>query len=262
MNNSQQDELATLFAQRMNFDPDIKKDAQPTAFVSAHYIHPTHAAFSTSSGSEPSRSPPPPYKESLMTEAMAHVLLQNSIDPASLLPSQIQLFANAEYEQRLRLLELWRISPPSYPLDEHLSNTPTSMQQEENLARARYETAVIARGLEAYQRSQLEVSEPMSPIREPGEDAWPPAARMRAASIASKSSRPVSQAEPYMTQGYCKGTQPHLDPVYASYGLWQAPQAMENQYGSLMQMRNHADWTASHDREQKWTTNDDDDMVM
>lgn len=214
---------------------------------------------------------------------MAQLLIQNQIDPSALLHNQIQLFANADQEQRYRLLELWRISPPSYlPLDEHVDASwmPTSMQQEEHLARVRHETTVIARGLEIYQNSRSKSAsdfdthdEPMSPIREPGEAAWPPAARMRAASIAASAptSRPVSQAEPYMTHGYRNSMQQsHMDPVYgANPASWQVSAAanvvdqehmMSDQHGEIIQIRNHADWEAST----RTNTNGsmDDEMIM
>ena len=98
------------------------------------------------------------------------------------------------------------------------------------------------------------LEEPISPIREAGETAWPPAARMRASSIANL--RPETRqgmAEPYIVSGYAEDqTGRAIDPVYAAaVDLWQAPsyvQAVQNhtmladQYGMYEQVRNHADW--------------------
>ncbi|KYG49308.1 hypothetical protein M433DRAFT_328437 [Acidomyces richmondensis BFW] len=278
MNQMQHDELAQLFAQSMQLShtaqqtvqqqhhlqsqpaehTDEKVDKEPVHYISSHYTQTAHIRPDTTS--EPSRSPPPPYHEALMPEAMVETLRQHSIDPSALLPNQIHLFQNADYEQRLRLLELWRIAPPSYPLETHLMSgkwTPTSVEREEADARA-------------------------SPIRDAGEPAWPPAARMRAASIASKQQFRVEapEAEPYIVNGY-HAMQParNVDPVYAAAaGLWQAPSyahavqeqsaAMENQYGMYEQIRNHADWEAMNERTARDRLMnlhgpvDDNDMVM
>lgn len=285
MNQNQHDELATLFAQRMNFAPleqaqpvqqsdpieasyqqrQSEKHDSPIHYVSTHYTHTTH--IKNDNMSESSSSPPPPYHEMTTAEAMAQALRDNSIDPNSLRQNQIHLFAHADYDQRLRLLELWRISPPSYPLEQHLSNSiqPTSLEQEESQARQRYEMQNEVRRQQRYVEFDTHI-EPMSPIRDANEPAWPPAARFRAASIAA--SRPQTrhglEAEPYMVNGYQASEQQHqaqnqaLDPVYAAAnGLWQAPsyaqaatsnQAMEDQYGAYQQIRCHADWEAMNEK--------------
>ncbi|KAK5122417.1 hypothetical protein LTR85_004001 [Meristemomyces frigidus] len=287
MNHAQHDELAQLFAQNMHLAQSAPQQQQvpvfehvpqqeekeekeghqvPLHFVSSHYTQTAHIRPDTTS--EHPRSPPPPYNDdSLMPEAMAETLRQNSIDPSALLPNQVQLFANADYEQRLRLLELWRIAPPSYPLEAHLSNKwqPTSVQREEEEARARYEqkTQMYVAPPEEHMLD-THIVEPMSPIREADEAAWPPAARMRAASIAAnlaQSQARQAEAEPYIVNGYQADQPSHsaVDPVYAAAaGLWQAPSyanavqqhsaVMENQYGMYEQIRNHADWEAMNER--------------
>ena len=292
MNQAQHDDLAALFAQRMNFASveqqqqqqpifesvpqqqqqqqySEKQAEQPIHFISSHYNHSHHIRSDQSS--DASGSPPPPYKEDLVPKAMAQTLCDNSIDPASLLPNQIHLFVNADYGQRLRLLELWRIAPPSYPLEQHLNGSlqPTSLEQEEYQAKERYEAQMQER--QPPQRhaefdTHIEPG-PLSAIRTADEPAWPPAARMRAASIAT--SRPQTRhgvdAEPYMVNGYHEqprsASSSSVDPVYAAAsGLWQAPsyanavlevqssQGMEDQYGAYMQIRNHADWEAMNER--------------
>lgn len=285
MNHTQHDELAQLFAQNMHLAQTAPQQQQspmmqqsekeeqqqqqqqgPIHYISSHYTPTAHIRPDTTS--EPSRSPPPPYNstEASMPEAMAEMLRQHSIDPSALLPNQIQLFANAEFEQRLRLLELWRIAPPSYPLEAHLSNKwqPTSVQREEEEARARYEqkTRLYVAPPEEHMLD-THIPEPMSPIREADEAAWPPAARMRAASIAAKQAQTQTgqaDVEPYIVSGYQSDQHvPSVDPVYAAAaGLWQAPSyahavqqhsaVMENQYGMYEQIRNHADWEAMNER--------------
>jgi hypothetical protein len=279
MNSSQHDELAALFAQRLNFasgdqvqqhqqqqtfiEPlpvtqsqlSEKRHEEPIHYASAHYNHSYHIRHETLS--EPSRSPPPAYHETMLPDNMTQTLRDNSIDPTSLLPNQLHLFANAELDQRLRLLELWRISPPSYSAAEQVYGTqnPTTLAQEESSARQRYEAQNPV--------FDTHVGQPrITPIRQAGEPAWPPAARMRAASIAS--SKPtahqglMSDAEPYIMDGYQANEPAHfhqsassVEPVYAaSAGLWhgQQQQGTEEQYGGYMQIRNHADWEAMNER--------------
>ncbi|KAM0722075.1 hypothetical protein Q7P37_003001 [Cladosporium fusiforme] len=308
MNQTQHDELAALFAQRMNFatgeqmqqdqprtfvEPvpvpqfSDEKQSQPTIhYASAHYTHSHHLHDNTS---EPSRSPPPAYHETVLPSHLAETLRQNSIDPSALLPNQLHLYNNADLDQRLRLLELWRISPPSYSQEEHLhiytTQTPTSLAQEEASARQRYEEAQTAAAQQNYEPKALvfdthiEPAPPrITPIRRANSPAFPPAARMRAASIASSkpSAHATAEAEPYIMDGY-QASASSTEPVYAatSNGLWPgAQQGMEDQYGSFMQIRNHADWEAMNERVARerfgmvvhsagnGRGDDDDDMVM
>ncbi|KAK4898938.1 hypothetical protein LTR27_003669 [Elasticomyces elasticus] len=325
MNSDQHDELAQLFAANMQvsyqqqqpqqqqqqpqYQPaepvqvDMEKVEQgPMHYISSHYTGTAHI-LPTNTIASPSRSPPPSYKEATqMPEAMAEMLKQNGVDPSSLLPNQVHLFANADQEQRGRLLELWRISPPSYPLEQHLGNggmEVTSVEQEEADARARYEQhqqqqqqqrAQEEWGLDTHIPPQQQEPTPLSPIREPGEPAWPPAARMRAASIlaAARQNQPTppQTAEPYMTTGYQQQSS-HTDPVYAAAatGLWQQPtpgygygsgyaeamardanaSRMEGSYGQFEQIRNHAEWEAMQERvarERLMFVGGGDDMVM
>lgn len=298
MNSSQHDELAALFAQRLNFasgdqvqqnqqetfiepvpatQPQLseKQHDTPIHYASAHYNHSYHITHETLS--EPSRSPPPAYHETMLPNNMAQTLRDHSIDPSTLLPNQLHLFANADLDQRLRLLELWRISPPSYSAEEQIYGTqnPTSLAEEETSARKRYEAQNPV--------FDTHVEPPrITPIRQAGEPAWPPAARMRAASIASSkpTAHHMGDAEPYIMDGYQTNEPPtfqsasSIEPVYAaSSGLWpgqqQHQQGIEEQYGAYMQIRNHADWEAMNERIARerfgmvvHSGGDDDDMVM
>jgi hypothetical protein len=163
-----------------------------------------------------------------------------------LFPSQIELFQNADDDQRLRLLELWRISPPQgrqgYPsgTDYNMSRQlydwpPTSLAQEEAMAKLRYE--------KEYEQQQAK-----------GQD------------MAAQASRDLSTspqvAEPYMSSGYdmlarreyeesSRKEPPSYnqatDPVYNSTGnnggLWQKNAGsildMENQYGAYAYAREY-----------------------
>nr|POE63224.1 hypothetical protein CFP56_04127 [Quercus suber] len=299
MSHGQHDELAQLFAQSMqlsqqqnvlsqqapppnsdmvtksvSLQPLEKPVDPPVHYISAHYTPTAHLRPDTTS--EPSRSPPPPYDSTSMPQAMAEMLMQHSIDPSALLPSQINLFYHADYEQRLRLLELWRISPPSYPLERHLSNGWTTVEHEEAQAKQRYEQKL--QSVPHGEEHMLDTHAPITPIREPGETAWPPAARMRVASItaASRHAARSDDAEPYMVSGYrSEELSRATDPVYAAVNLWQAPRSdhqhstMEDQYGMYDQIRNHADWERMNEQAARHQfvgihepRHDDDDMVM
>ncbi|WPH03812.1 Hypothetical protein R9X50_00669500 [Acrodontium crateriforme] len=292
MHERQHDELMELFARNMQLSQNIpppsqeqhlppqedlmvevpqqepeKRHDSPIHYISAHYTGTPH--IRADAVPEQSQSPPPPYRESVMPDAMADLLRMHHIDPFALLPNQIHLFLNANDEQRQRLLELWRISPPSYPQDQHANKwRPTSVAYEESEARLRYEQSMTQKQIRRQEEHMFDTycPESISPIRGPGDAAWPPAARMRAASIAARS-RPQSQiidAEPYMVNGYDADQRARsIDPVYAgSLHLWQAPV-----YAQQDQIRNHADWERMNEQKARelmvnMQNNMDDDMVM
>lgn len=259
MNHGQHDELAQLFAQNMQLShqqngsrgqvveqvpqqTSEKQAESPIHYISTHYTPTAHLRPDTTS--EPSPSPPPPYNATAIPQALAETLLQHSIDPSALLPSQINLFHHADYEQRLRLLELWRISPPSYPLEDHIRHGWTSFEHEEAQAKQRYEQHALPRGSHQ-EEHMLDTYVPINPIREAGEAAWPPAARMRVASItaASRAASRGEDAEPYIINGYQSNPMARAtDPVYAAVSLWQASpnDTIGDQFGMSEQIRSHA----------------------
>jgi hypothetical protein len=242
---AQQDELANLFASSMNFsnptpppdEPQIKPEHfQPPpqeepqrVYASTHYIPPT----SFHANSTPQASPEPEPRP-LSDNEIADLLIQNQIDPHTLFPSQVALFRHAGDEQRQRLLELWRISPPNlgaYDIQKEQSSwLETTLAREEEVARLRYERAVIeSQGIGSPYQEQ-EISRPSSA----------PAATQ-------------VQAEPYMMSGYealaqreyergaleeTKRYTQATDPVYAYHGNWkQNVQQMENNYGAFEAQR-------------------------
>jgi len=169
---------------------------------------------------------------------MLDILNRNSIDPSTLFPSQVDLLRNADLDQRLRLLELWRISPPnlgSYDLaKEQATWLSTTLQQEEQMAKLRYERQMAERTL----------SSPPQELERP--------------SSAPESSRNRSSvhAEPYMMTGYELLAQREYeqsnsvplqettrynqatDPAFRSSGSWDKGVVdMENRYGTFEQMR-------------------------
>lgn len=158
MSQYQQDELARLFANNMSLNhtlpqstPDKqflghRSTAQPIYYSSQHYtpsyymhVAPTpeqQQAVAPRADSPLSGSPLDNHSNSLTPIHLASMLRNHDIDPTSLSPSQVKLFTNADYDQRLRLLELWRISPPQSA--DHMQQE-TSLAHEEQLASLRYE---------------------------------------------------------------------------------------------------------------------------
>lgn len=228
MSQYQHDELAQLFARNMNFtqplpqlpvtpDKQFHTDAQPIVYASTHYT-PTHYLRPAES---PFRS------DSAMGGAVENIestLIQHSINPASLSPSQIKLYTNADYEQRLRLLELWRISPPENDNIMRQSGDTwslSSIAQEEEMARIRYEKQIHER--EQYEREEQGMGN--------GREIW------NEPKVTSSDAM-SSEVEPYIESGYANPQR--FDPVYlASVGLWQAPNYNSAaQFGASDQARN------------------------
>ncbi|EME39501.1 hypothetical protein DOTSEDRAFT_75237 [Dothistroma septosporum NZE10] len=262
MNSMQQDDLAQLFAQSMQLQQPATIQQQPVFvelvqpmsgktveapihYASAHYT-PNSAHMRAETQSEPAQSPPPPYREALMPDAMADVLRQNSIDPLALLPNQVDLFLNADYEQRLRLLELWRISPPSYPHEQQAQQQwmNTSVEKEEHAARDRYEQQM-------QQRSACQEKHMFDTFVPKPESQAPVRLRSASSSAGTVTIKPM-EAEPYIINGYeiAAASPRAVEPVYAAAGMWSAPRyeatlqqaRLEDQYGMIDQIRCHADW--------------------
>jgi hypothetical protein len=285
----QQEELARLFSANMSlgqpppppYSPvphqneqqvyqqqqESEKASQPITYVSQHYTHTHHVV--------PIRHIPqaPPKAQVDLSELQA-VLLRNSIDPSLLFPSQIDLFQNADNDQRLRLLELWRISPPQgrqgYPEGQDYNTSrqlydwpPTSLAQEEAMAKLRYEQLQVERAQqEEIQAHQQQLNASMD---------------MGTESTAAQATRDLmsSNAEPYILSGYemmasreyeksgqesasyLKDASKYnqaTDPAYNNIGgLWEkhvgSTLDMENQYGSYAQARERDCHPIYHDDE-------------
>jgi len=260
----QQDELAGLFARNMTFSnptppPDesqaLPKPAesapqpQPTVYASQHYVpnyHRVPIRFHATPQASPEPEPAPEpvrHIQPLSDSEIVDILNRNSIDPSSLFPSQVALFRNADNDQRLRLLELWRISPPNlgcYDLAKEQSTwLETTLQKEEQLAKLRYERQMVERQFGSNSKEQG-----MSDV-EPERPSTAPESRGRIS----------VHAEPYMMSGYellaqreyeqssspLKETTKYnqsTDPVYRGSGEWaKGIQDMENRYGAFEQTR-------------------------
>jgi hypothetical protein len=268
----QQDELARLFSANMSLSQaappqafhsqqqvpqeqpvqqqsEVEQVHRQIIYASQHYTHSHHVAPARSASE-------PPLKTHIEPSDMESVLLRNSIDPSLLFPSQVDLFRNADDDQRLRLLELWRISPPTgrqgypsgtaYNMSRQLYDwPPTSLAQEETMAKLRYERMREESAQQEHiQQHDQQMDQSM------GTDN------------PSASSPSVQNAEPYMASGYelmarreyevsarapeSTSKAPNTynqatDPVYRG-GLWQKNVGsvdMENQYGAYAYAREY-----------------------
>jgi hypothetical protein len=278
----QQEELARLFSANLSLsqapppsqpDPQVSVDQAteqhpqqqaPIIYASQHYTHSYHVAPARQVALAPERT-------LIDASDLEAVLLRNSIDPSHLFPSQIDLFQNADDDQRLRLLELWRISPPTgrqgYPsgVDYNTSRQlydwpPTSLAQEEAMAKLRYEKMQEGQAQQdAIQQHQQQLDASM--------DQGTESAAVQATRDLLTSSPDPRTAEPYIISGYdmlakreyeesASAAANHLqestrynqatDPVYnkgGNGGLWEKNVGsildMENQYGAFAHARDY-----------------------
>ncbi|ENH99216.1 hypothetical protein COCC4DRAFT_181516 [Bipolaris maydis ATCC 48331] len=248
--NMQQDELTRLFSANMTLSqthvqpPLLQPVQQPEpepapkniVYASQHYTHSHHVPLR--SASEPS------LKTQINESDLEAVLLRNSIDPSLLFPSQIDLFKNADDDQRLRLLELWRISPPSgrqghpagtdYNMSRQLYDwPPTSLAQEEAMAKLRYERQqaedAAQRNAMQQQQQQQESEQAMAAASaEPYMSSGYEMMAMREYEESARAQQALKEANRYNQA---------TDPVYnTGNGLWQKHVGsvidMENNYGA------------------------------
>ncbi|KAI9674651.1 MAG: hypothetical protein M1817_001554 [Caeruleum heppii] len=107
-----QDDLEALFARNLTLSnkdafyphpiqPQPPPTEQPLTYsISQHYHHSAHLAMVHSTDSP-----------AVTDRAAAEIILaRNGVDPSSLYPSQMDLFQQANVEQQMRLVELWRFS--------------------------------------------------------------------------------------------------------------------------------------------------------
>jgi exonuclease VII large subunit len=264
----QQDELTRLFSANMNLsqstalptyqqalqdspvqqvhDQEQEQEHAPKQIVyaSQHYTHSHHVA--------PRSASEPPMKTHIDPSHLGDVLLRNSIDPSLLFPSQIELFQNADDDQRLRLLELWRISPPTgrqgYPsgTDYNMSRQlydwpPTSLAQEEAMAKLRYEKQQAdAAQQKAIQQHQQQLEQSMNAASAEPEPYMASGYEMMARREYEESARAENALKE--SNKYNQAT----DPVYnntGNHGLWQknvgSISDMENNYGAYAYAREY-----------------------
>jgi hypothetical protein len=228
------DELVNMMGQHFHLNPvqnsgdsmpptpQVSPQQGPITYITQHYHHSAHQA--------PERQ-------------TSEMLEEAGINASTLLPSQILLFKNADDEQKQRLVELWRISPPTagkqLPPWANGNWPQSSMELEEEAARLRWE--------------EMERDRLKNLCALPGYDAQ-------------------NGAEPYMSGLYndVSGLQKETvgqeeykrckDPVYNhSREWWQVgidTEPMEHQYGLMQQMM----W-GQHDLYTPKRQGDDEEML-
>lgn len=102
-----QDELAALFDRQMTMKVETES---PVAYsISQHYHHSSHVV------------PPPPAMDAMDAMDVMDMLRQHGLDPDTLAPDQLELFAHADAEQQQRLVQTWKLyatSSPTGPTDD------------------------------------------------------------------------------------------------------------------------------------------------
>ena len=105
--------------------PQVFPSSSPVAYISQHYHHSGHQVRPEST--------------------VSGMLAEAGVDASSLFPSQLRLFRDAAPDQQQRLIELWRIAPPTPGMQmpgKELGNWPqTSMELEEEAAQMRWEAS-------------------------------------------------------------------------------------------------------------------------
>lgn len=164
-----------------------RESTPPTYSISQHYHHSAHlAAKSIPADISQTRNIGLSFNT---PNDVNEILAQNGIDPSSLLPTQLTLFKQAASDQRTRLVELWRISPPDYTaygtqeLSDELGGwCHTTLEQEEEMARLR-----------------LQRKETQEPATHTDMDSGTGEHTM---DLDSVNQRDCQTVEPYMTSGY------------------------------------------------------------
>jgi len=226
-----QDDLSDLMARNMHLSnnpiqptftsespPTPQLDPQPApavAYITQHYHHSTHQVpISFHHETQPSQT-----------------LAEAGIDASVLFPSQLHLFKHAQPDQKLRLIELWRIAPPTYGHQmqaKNLGNWPTTnLAQEEDAAKHRWDR--MSEQAKEYALKQTKTN--AEPYMLDGYDDF---AKLHG----FETPAPAPQITTDRTTDYNRAH----DPVYSSREWWQhgsEAQSMEHQYGMVEQMRIH-----------------------
>lgn len=277
-----QEDLAALLSRNLRLDPATNPpppEEPKIVYISQHYHHSTHVPklYEQQQQQEEQRpvDPPRPSSEPPQPEyeAAENVLRQHAIDPSCLSASQLQLFREGDTPQQVRLIQLWQICPPTKNTDNPtLTWSNTTVEQEEMLAKMRYEQQQVAEQPQVVETTMSLDGTPLTPIQA-GDGRW------------IQTCQPHSYMEPYMSSGYeelarreyeesvrrafeeeamlqsknamghfgataaAPAYNPATDPVYQNSNMnsdWQQQQQMmmEDQYGRMMQYRN-----GNHDEE-------------
>jgi hypothetical protein len=218
-------DLAALLSRTLTLDPtmapelrmsiETELEARGISYsISQHYHHSSHT--NANSPDTLSHQQEMPRSMSEPARPTCEMLLrQNGIDPATLLPPQIQLFRIADSAQQDRLIELWRICPPNQNVqDPSQAWTPTSVQMEEDRTRQRLiqeHCQQVVHELENQPQSNNDDNNVIMSL-----DGTPVQSADGSWGTASQSSH--DDSEPYMVDGYMElmqeyGYDPHAHGV-------------------------------------------------
>ncbi|MCJ1373470.1 hypothetical protein MMC20_004698 [Loxospora ochrophaea] len=267
-------DLASLFSENMRFSDNRPQENRPddgviNAFqhsqephteqsapqiiysISQHYHHSAHLVPSntTSSASEV-------ITVESAHEEIAKLLLQNNVDPCGLSSSQLALFEHADPEQKQRLIELWRISAPVNDIlgepglaNEMGGHQCTTMEQEEEMAKLRYESMMSRKQPEpeGIQMQEMWGQDPQSSLSPIHENIHRTAEPYIASGYEQLAQRDYDQQAEELggeTQAHFGSAvdEPYnraLDPVHQSREWWHnfvGQQSMEHQYGMFDQL--------------------------
>ena len=201
--------------------------------ISQHYHHSAHQVPLVEKAEEE------PSEIKLTGSDLAALLSENGINPFDLSPSQVTLFENASPEQRARLIQLWKISPPQ---PTHLQED-TTMEKEEEQARVRYEAATAAANSQGMdmQEDKPEEVKTAEPYIKSGYEM-----------LAERDYHQQSQIEPprkvtYSPLGTAVGLPHTLDPAFSSREWWRDFAGdQEFQYGMFQQMYDYQPRQSDH----------------
>ncbi|KAI2626344.1 hypothetical protein GGS21DRAFT_270070 [Xylaria nigripes] len=262
------EDLATLFSRHMTLQQPrpvlqahqeqpsqqlSESEPEPIKYsISQHYHHSTHVVHQvtpTFEAQRPSSVPPQTTQPSV-----EQVLTSHGISPNGLSPQQFELFKTADTPQQRRLLELWKIYPPtnSQQTNQTVAWATTTVEQEEFLAQLRHEQMLAERDSQGDSLMSLDGT-PLTPVQTT-DGHWVNTAYVEPymtsgyemlarreyedsvrRQLEEESSRPK---EVYNSFGAAVGGLNYrlaTDPVYASDWPNQK-QAMEDQYGKFQQM--------------------------
>lgn len=277
-----QEELASLFTRNLTLDPSQQPPPEEPkiVYISQHYNHSAHLvkqqqeqqqqaqelaeaqAQSQSQIQLQAQQPQRPASEPPQSENpdLEAILRTYGVDTSALSPSQIQLFKAADDGQKMRLIQLWSICPPTNSIDNPtLAWSSTTLEQEETLAKIRMERKVqehetptvmsldgtMLTPIQAGDGRWMQSQNYMEPYMASGYEEM---ARREYEASARRSQDYDVSMEPRSKDVYTHfGTSvggptysPATDPVYktTNTGLdWQRQAAMENQYGAYHQWR-------------------------
>lgn len=270
-----QEELASLFTRNLTLDPSqqLPPEEPKIVYISQHYNHSAHLAKqqqdqqqaeaqSQSQNQPEPQQPQRPASEPPQSENpdLENILRTYGVDTSALSPSQIQLFKAADDSQKMRLIQLWSICPPTNSIDNPtLAWSSTTLEQEETLAKIRMERKVqehetpkvmsldgtMLTPIQAGDGRWMQPQNYMEPYMASGYEEM---ARREYEASASRGGDYDMSMEPRSKDVYSHfGTSvggptysPATDPVYktTNTGLdWQRQAAMENQYGAYHQWR-------------------------